>query len=276
MEQIRALTIAGSDATGGAGMAADLKTFEEYGLYGQVALTTIVTMDPNNNWAHRVTEIPLEIVSEQLETILASDMPISAMKTGMLGTPQIVELVSKTLDDYAFGAVVIDPVLVCKGTDEVLNPDTAESIRTLLLPKATVATPNLFEAGVMSGLGTLKDIEDMKAAAKKIHELGTKAVVVKGGKSLASDMAIDVYYDGESLEVLETPKIPHAHNHGAGCTFAAAITAGLARGMEPYDAVLRAKEFVTEAIAKGFAYNAFIGPVFHGAKRIETVGKLYE
>lgn len=276
MTTIRALTIAGSDATGGAGMAADLKTFEEYGLHGQVALTTIVTMDPNNNWAHRVSEIPLEVVSQQLETILASDLPIKAMKTGMLGTPEIVKLVSDTLDSYSFGAVVIDPVLVCKGTDEVLNPDTAESIRTLLLPKATVATPNLFEAGVMSGLGTITDVEGMKEAAKKIHELGTDAVVVKGGKSFESDMAIDVYYDGERLEVLETPKVKDANNHGAGCTFAAAITAGLALGMSNYEAVKNAKEFVTAAIEHGFVYNKFIGPVFHGALRIEKLGSLHE
>ena len=177
---IRVLTVAGSDASGGAGMAADMHTFEEYGTYGQVALTTVVTMD-KAQWNHHVYELPLDLVKAQFETILASDVPIKAMKTGM-GTPDIVKLVSDVIQQNDFGNVVIDPVLVCKGTDEVLNPDTANSIRDLLLPHATVATPNLFEAGAMAGIGRVESIEDMKEAARRIHELGTRYVVVKVAK----------------------------------------------------------------------------------------------
>lgn len=272
-EVIRTLTIAGTDATGGAGMAADLKTFEEYGTYGQVALTTIVTMDPNNNWAHRVHEIALEVVAEQLETILASDAPIHAMKTGMLGTPQIVKLVAETLQQHTIPNIVIDPVLVCKGTDEVLNPDTADSIRTLLLPMATVTTPNLFEAGVMANLKTPQSIDEMKSCAKRIHEQGCKYVVIKGGKNFSGDKAIDLFYDGTEFDVLEVDKVASASNHGAGCSFAAAITAGLALGLDAHSSVVKAKEYVRRAIAKGFRYNEFIGPVFLPQYRLEQQGR---
>lgn len=265
---VRTLTIAGTDASGGAGMAADLKTFEEFGTYGQVALTTIVTMDPNNNWAHRVNEINLDIVKEQLETILASDKPIAAMKTGMLGTPEIVKLVSDTLEAYPFGAVVIDPVLVCKGTDEVLNPDTADSIRKLLVPKATVVTPNLFEAGVLAQMSTPKNMDEMKEAAKKIYDLGCPHVVIKGGKAIPGDTATDLYYDGLNFEILEHPKAPNAYNHGAGCSFAAAITASLALGRTPQESIRLAKTYVAEAIEGGFQYNDHIGPVFLPAYRL--------
>lgn len=268
----RALTIAGSDASGGAGMAADLTTFEEYGIYGQVALTTVVSMDAES-WNHRVHELPEALVRDQLETILACDHPLTAIKTGMLGSPAIVRLVREIIDAQPGARTVIDPVLVCKGTDEVLNPDTADAIREHLLPAATVATPNLFEAGVMSGLGILKTIDDLKAACGAIHALGARYVVVKGGKALDGNDAIDVFYDGEQFEVLSEPKVPGANNHGAGCTFAAAVAAGLALGMDAREAVIKAKTYVTAAIRGGFAYNRFVGPVFRPSLRLTRQGR---
>ncbi|HHX36877.1 MAG TPA: bifunctional hydroxymethylpyrimidine kinase/phosphomethylpyrimidine kinase [Clostridiaceae bacterium] len=271
---IRVLTVAGSDASGGAGMAADMHTFEEYGTYGQVALTTVVTMD-KEKWNHHVHELPLDLVKSQFDTILASDVPIRAMKTGMLGTPEIVKLVSDVIQNNVFENVVIDPVLVCKGTDEVLNPDTADSIKHLLLPYATVATPNLFEAGVMSGLGHITTLEDMKEAARQIHDLGTEHIVIKGGKAMAGDEAIDLYYDGEEFTLLSEPKISSPNNHGAGCTFAAAITAGLGLGMNPREAVVTAKKYVTAAIRNGFTYNRFVGPVFRPGYRLEKQGRCF-
>lgn len=265
---IKTLTIAGSDSSGGAGIQADLKTFEEYGTYGLSALTTIVTMDPDRGWHHNVYPVDAAIVAEQLKTIFAGG-PVDAMKTGMLGSVEIVKVTEQALKNNKQTNVVIDPVMVCKGEDEVLNPESADAIRDLLLPLATVATPNLFEAGVLSGLGKLTTLDQMKEAARLIHQLGTQNVVVKGGKALGGDKAIDIFFDGSEYLVLETMKIEPAHNHGAGCTFAAAITGGLANGLPVKDAVVKAKDFVSAAIRNGYAFNEYVGPVFHGGYRLE-------
>lgn len=265
---IKTLTIAGSDSSGGAGIQADLKTFEEYGTYGFSALTTIVTMDPDNGWHHNVYPVDAALVAEQLKTVFAGG-PVDAMKTGMLGSVDIVRVAEQAIKDNKQTNVVIDPVMVCKGEDEVLNPESAEAIRDLLLPLATVITPNLFEAGVLSGLGKLGSIEDMKEAARRIHELGAQNVVVKGGKALDGEQAIDVFFDGTDFTVLESAKIEPAHNHGAGCTFAAAIAGGLANGLSVREAVAKAKDFVSAAIRNGYPFNQYVGPVFHGGYRLE-------
>lgn len=261
------LTIAGNDASGGAGIAADLKTFAEYGTYGIASLTAIATMDPDNNWRHNVTAIDAEVVREQLKTATAGPK-INALKTGMLPNVPIIEVIAESIRENNLENIVIDPVMVCKGEDEVLNPENADALRDILTPMATVATPNLFEAGQLSGLGTLTDLDGMKEAAKIIHESGAKNVVVKGGKALEGNKAVDLFYDGSEFTVLETEKVEPATHHGAGCTFAAAITAGLAKGLEPKEAVLKAKDFVTEAIRGGFEYNQFVGPVFHSGYRL--------
>lgn len=268
MSNIRkTLTIAGSDSSGGAGIQADLKTFEEYGTYGFSALTTIVTMDPDNGWRHSVYPVSADIVAEQLKTIFAGG-PVDAMKTGMLGSVEIVQAVEKALVQYKQHNVVIDPVMVCKGEDEVLNGDSIEAIKSLLLPLAEVTTPNLFEAGVLSGLGPITTVEGMKEAARIIRGLGTKNIVIKGGKALGGDNAVDLLYDGDQFYLYETPKIEPAYNHGAGCTFAAAVTAGLANGLPVREAVAKAKDFVTAAIRGGYALNQYVGPVFHAAYRV--------
>ncbi|WP_152398176.1 pyridoxine/pyridoxal/pyridoxamine kinase [Paenibacillus cellulositrophicus] len=264
---MKTLTIAGSDSSGGAGIQADLKTFEEYGTYGFSALTTIVTMDPDNGWHHNVYPVDSALVAEQLKTVFAGG-PVDAMKTGMLGSVDIVRVAEQAIKSNQQKNVVIDPVMVCKGEDEVLNPESAEAIRDLLLPLATVVTPNLFEAGVLSGMGKLTSIEEMKEAARKIHGLGAQNVVVKGGKALGGDRAIDVFFDGKDFTVLETDKIEPAYNHGAGCTFAAAITGGLANGLSVAEAVAKAKDFVSAAIRSGYQFNEYVGPVFHGGYRL--------
>ncbi|MET3544194.1 pyridoxine kinase [Paenibacillus favisporus] len=264
---MKTLTIAGSDSSGGAGIQADLKTFEEYGTYGFSALTTIVTMDPDNGWHHNVYPVDSALVAEQLKTVFAGG-PVDAMKTGMLGSVDIVRVAEQAIKSNQQKNVVIDPVMVCKGEDEVLNPESADAIRDLLLPLATVVTPNLFEAGVLSGLGKLTSIEEMKEAARKIHGLGAQNVVVKGGKALGGDRAIDVFFDGKDFTVLETDKIEPAYNHGAGCTFAAAITGGLANGLSVAEAVAKAKDFVSAAIRSGYQFNEYVGPVFHGGYRL--------
>ena len=268
MKIAKTLTIAGSDASGGAGIEADLKTFTEYGTFGLAVITTIATMDPKNNWKHNVTTLSTDVVKEQLETALAGSEQVDAMKTGMIGSVEIVELIRDTIDKYNLKNIVIDPVLACKGEADLLNPETAEAIKKYLLPISTIATPNLIEAGIFSGLGKLNTIDDIKKAAKIIHDLGAEHVVIKGGKAVEGDKAIDVYYDGEEFLLLEADKIPPAHNHGAGCTFAAAITSGLAVGLSPKEAVVKAKEFVTKAIECGIQFNEFVGPVYHSALRL--------
>ncbi|WP_223595242.1 pyridoxine/pyridoxal/pyridoxamine kinase [Neobacillus bataviensis] len=262
----KVLTIAGSDSSGGAGIQADLKTFQELGVYGMTALTCIVTMDPKNHWHHEVFPIDVNILEKQLETILS--VGIDAMKTGMLGTVEIIELAARKMDEHKLGRVVIDPVMVCKGEDEVLNPETADAMRELLLPRAFVVTPNLFEAGQLARTGTPRTLDDMKNAAVKIHDLGAKHVLIKGGSKLQSEeKSIDLLYDGKDFKIYESPKIETTFTHGAGCTNSSAVTAGLAKGLSVYEAVDVAKQFVSAGIQQGFRLNEYVGPTWHGAYR---------
>ncbi|OIK12511.1 pyridoxine/pyridoxal/pyridoxamine kinase [Bacillus sp. MUM 13] len=271
MTMKKALSIAGSDASGGAGIQADLKTFQELGVYGMTALTVIATMDPKDNWNHKVFTQDIDALKAQLDTILSTG--IDSMKTGMLGTVETIELAARTIDVNQLKNVVIDPVMVCKGTDEVLNPETAVALREVLVPRATVVTPNLFEAWQLSQTGPIKTVDDMKKAAEKIHELGAQYVLIKGGSKLEHEKAIDLLYDGKEFEILESEKIETAYTHGAGCTYSAAITAELAKGKSVKEAIYTAKEFVSEAIRHSWKLNQYVGPVMHGAYRSYGAGR---
>ncbi|MCC4221056.1 bifunctional hydroxymethylpyrimidine kinase/phosphomethylpyrimidine kinase [Staphylococcus saprophyticus] len=265
----KTLTIAGSDTSAGAGMQADLKTFQELGTYGIVALTSIVTMD-KKSWSHDVTPIPFDVFEKQLETAIS--IGPDAVKTGMLGTQEIIKRAGDAYVESGADYFVVDPVMVCKGENEVLNPGNTDAMIEYLLPKATVVTPNLFEAGQLANLGTLKSIEDMKKAAEVIHEQGAKHVIIKGGKALDQDKSYDLYYDGQKFYQLTTDMFQQSYNHGAGCTFAAATTAYLANGKSPREAVIAAKAFVASAIKNGWKMNDFVGPVDHGAyNRVEHI-----
>lgn len=257
----KVLTIAGSDTSGGAGIQADLKTFQELGVYGMTALTTVVTMDPKNHWHHEVFPQPVELVEKQLETVLS--VGIDAMKTGMLGTVEIIELSARKIDEHKLDRVVIDPVMVCKGEDEVLMPENTDAMRELLLPRATVVTPNLFEAWQLAQTGPIRTIDDMKEAAVKIHDLGAKNVMIKGGNKLNHEKAVDLLYDGKDFTLFESEKVETSFTHGAGCTFASAITAQLAKGKTVPEALEVAKGFITEAIKHGFRLNEYVGPTTH-------------
>lgn len=259
----KTLTIAGSDTSGGAGMQADLKAFQEHGTYGMVALTVVVTMDPKN-WSHSVTPLPTALLQSQIDTALSTG--VDAIKTGMLSTEEIIQIASKAIQTSGTKNIVIDPVMVCKGDDEVLNPGNTTAMVNYLLPYAAVVTPNLFEAGQLAGMPTPKTIEDMQLAATKIYALGAKNVVIKGGKALAHDKAVDLFFNGTEFKLLETEKVASTYNHGAGCTFAASICANLANGLSVEEAVIEAKEFVSAAIKHGWALNDHVGPVMHGAK----------
>lgn len=259
----KTLSLAGSDSSGGAGIQADLKTFQEHGVYGMTALTSIVTMDPDNHWSHGVYPIDVSIVEKQLNTIFS--VGIDAMKTGMLGSVDIIELGAKKMSEHGMVNYVLDPVMVCKGEDEVLQPENTDAMREFLLPRSIIATPNLFEAGQLAKTGPIRSIDEMKNAAQIIIDLGAKNVVIKGGVALPSEKAVDLFYDGKEFVLLENEKYETTYTHGAGCTFAAAITANLANGKSVKDAVSHAKDFVSAAIAHGWKLNQYVGPVKHGA-----------
>ena len=263
----KAMTIAGSDTSGGAGMAADLKTFEELNVYGMMALTVIVAQNPHNNWDHEIYPIDIKIVEKQLETILAG-IGIDAMKTGMLGSAELVELVARTIDRFQLRNVVIDPVMVCKGIDTIMVPDAAAAIKELLIKRADVITPNTLEAAYLADMPQVKSLEEIKEAAGKIKELGAKYVVIKGGERMENDEAIDVLYDGKEYTEMAVKKIYPSYNHGAGCTYSAAITAGLANGMTVPEAVQQAKSFITAALQHSFVLNKFSGCTNHTAFRL--------
>jgi len=262
----KALTIAGSDTSGGAGIQADIKTFQELGVYGMTALTVIVSMDPHNNWAHQVFPVELGTLKAQLETVIAG-IGIDAMKTGMLPTAEIIETVAATVTKHNLKNVVVDPVMVCKGTGEPVNPGNTVSFIKHLVPAACVVTPNIFEASQLSGMTSINTLDDMKEAAKIISETGVEYVVIKGGKAIETKNAVDIMFDGRDFDLLESEKIQTDNIHGAGCTFSAAITAELAKGANVRDAIFTAKEFITEAIKNSFRLNQFVGPTNHGAYR---------
>ena len=271
----KVLTIAGSDSTGGAGLEADLKTFEEYGVFGFASITSIVTMDPKTGWSHEVTELPAELLLKQLISAFAGS-GMAALKTGMMGNDANILAAVDFLDKQQVENVVVDPVIACKGTAQILQPEVVTAIKKYLLPLATITTPNLVEAGILAELGDLTNLTDMKKAARAIWQQGAKNVVIKGGHRLGSDKAIDLFYDGAEFVTFENELYQTDFNHGAGCTFAAAVTAGLAKGAPMRRAVAMAKQFVAAAIKEGMQINPYVGHVWHGAynkaqKRMEVI-----
>lgn len=258
----KVLTIAGSDTSGGAGIQADLKTFEERGVYGMNVLTVIVAMDPENNWAHKVFPIDIDVIKEQLKTALKG-VGIDGLKTGMLPTVEIIEKVGKILGEVKTPVIVIDPVMVCKGTTEALFPENTIAMQKYLLPKATVVTPNLFEASQLAGVPPITSMEELKEAAKRIHTYGSKYVIIKGGRTFSKDKAIDVLYDGNKFQVFESELIATTYNHGAGCSFAACMTAELTKGASIEEALKTTKKLITEALRASFPLNEYVGPLYH-------------
>ena len=223
-------------------------------------------MDPDQGWKHSVYTIPIDVLKDQLKTAISTG--IDALKTGMLPNEEVIQVAAEGIQASGTNNVVIDPVMVCKGEDEVLNPGNVDAMIRYLLPLALVTTPNLFEAGQLAGMKTPKTIDEMKTAAEKIHALGAKNVVIKGGRSLGTEKALDLFFDGNKFYALETDPIATSYNHGAGCTFAASITANLANGLSVKDAVVASKAFVSAAIQHGWKLNQYVGPVMHGAKNV--------
>lgn len=242
-----AYVIAGSEATGGAGIQADLKTFQRLGAYGLGALTCIVSFDPKNNWGHRFVPVDPQVIADQIEAATSAH-ELDVVKLGMMGTPVTIDTVATALKQQPWRHIVLDPVLICKGQEPGDALDTDNALKEKLLPLATVITPNHFEAVTLSGMESITSVEDLTEAARRIHALGPKFVVVKGGMELPGPDAVDVFFDGENVEIFSAPKIGEHRVSGAGCTFAAAITAELAKGAQVRDAVATAKELVTQGI----------------------------
>ncbi|MFW0179373.1 hydroxymethylpyrimidine/phosphomethylpyrimidine kinase [Rothia sp. P7208] len=251
-----ALTIAGNEATGGAGAQADLKTFQALGVYGSLALTCIVSFDPKNDWAHRFVPVDAQTVHDQLEVVHAT-YNLDAVKIGMLGTVPTIETVARFLEEHTPKNLVLDPVLICKGQEPGAALDIDNALKEKILPLATFVTPNHFESMSLSGMDSITTVKELEQAARIIHEKSGATVLAKGSIRLEGDNAVDVYYDGNTLEVLETPKIDDgAVVAGAGCTLATAITGYLAQGKTPLEAAQQAKKFVSAGIAERVRSNA--------------------
>ena len=250
----RILTIAGSDSGGGAGIQADLKAITLLGGYGMGVITALTAQ--NTVGVQGIYEIPARFVEKQIDSVL-SDIGADAIKTGMLMNGEIVEVVSKKIRKYGVKKVVVDPVMVAKSGDLLLRKDAQDILAKMLIPLATVVTPNLLEASVLAGL-KVNSLEEMKKAARRIYELGTRYVVVKGGH--LKGMAIDLLYDGKKFMEMEGPRIETKNTHGTGCIFASAIATLLARGDTVPEAVRRAKTFTTMAIQSGLNLGKGYGP----------------
>lgn len=259
-----AYTIAGSEATGGAGFQVDLKTFQQLGVYGSGALTCIVSFDPKNNWGHRFVPVDPQVIRDQIEAALNSQ-DIDTVKIGMLGHPATIDAVADGLASQDWKNIVLDPVLICKGQEPGAALDTDTALREKILPLATVATPNYFEACTLSGMDKLETVEDLTEAARRISEQGPQYVVVKGGIDFPGPDAIDVLWDGEKATVYSEPKIGEERVSGAGCTLAAAITAELAKGADIHDAVKVAKAVVTQGINARVSAHTPFDTVWQGA-----------
>ena len=242
-----ALTIAGSETSGGAGAQTDLKTFHQLDTFGTPALTCIVSFDPKNDWAHRFVPVDPQVIRDQIEATTAVH-DIDTVKIGMLGTPTTIDTVAEAVAERSFRHVVLDPVLICKGQEPGAALDTDNALKEKILPLATFVTPNHFEALSLSGMESIETVEDLTEAAKRIHDAYDVVVLAKGGVVLDGPDAVDVFYDGEQVVELRSAKIGEHRVSGAGCTLAAAVTAELAKGATPLQAAQVAKDVVTSSI----------------------------
>jgi hydroxymethylpyrimidine/phosphomethylpyrimidine kinase len=264
----RVLTIAGSDSGGGAGIQADLKTFLAHGVHGMSAITAVTVQ--NSVGVQGFYELEPRAVFEQIESV-ATDIGVDATKTGMLASAAIIEAVADASERFSLPNLVVDPVAASKHGDPLLRPEAVAALRERLLPLATVVTPNLGEVALLSGV-EVRDRGDLLPAARAVHELGPRWVLVKGGH-LPGDLAVDLLYDGRDALELTAPRIPTPHTHGTGCTLASAIAANLADGLEVVAAVEAAKRYLSGAVAGGFPLGKGIGPTDH-AWRFRAAGLL--
>jgi hydroxymethylpyrimidine/phosphomethylpyrimidine kinase len=253
-----ALTIAGSDSSGGAGIQADLKTFAAHGVYGMSAITAVTAQNTLGvvDWV----ALSADFVTAQIEAV-AEDIPVAAVKTGMLANAAIVEAVAAAIKSLDLPQLVVDPVMVAKGGDRLLDIEAVHAIRTELLPLAHVVTPNVPEAEVLAGMA-ITSVEDMQEAGKRIVGLGPGVVLVKGGH-LSGPESIDVAVTSTQVLEFKGPRFPTQHTHGTGCTLASAIAANLASGIGEMEAIAAAREYVEGAIRHAPGLGKGHGPLAH-------------
>src|SRR5919199_78869 len=254
-----ALSIAGSDSGGGAGIQADLKTFAFHCVHGTSALTCVTSQ--NTQGVTRVDALPAQAVVAQIEAVV-SDIGVQATKTGMLLNQEIIKAVAQAVKTFGLNTLVVDPVMVSRTGAQLIDNQAVECLQDFLIPLATIVTPNRYEAQILSGL-EINTLEDMQAAAQRIHQLGVSAVLVKGGGMTGNLRGVDVWFDGKELFTLTTEQVETSNTHGTGCTLSSAIAANLALGKDPLSAVRLAKDYVTTALNYALDIGQGTGPVGH-------------
>lgn len=255
----RALTIAGSDSGGCAGIQADLKTFGALGVHGMSAVTAITAQDTCR--VHEAFALPPRLVSLQIEAVV-EDIGVDAVKTGMLSSAAIIAAVAESIGRLQIRKLVVDPVMVSTGGDPLIQQEAVEVLKTLLLPLALAVTPNLHEAAFLVGRSLDTDAE-IRQAAEEIHSMGPAHVIIKGGHRLDTERATDVLFDGAEFHYFSGPRFNTRNTHGSGCTFAAALTAFLARGLNLSDALAEVKAYISEAIRHSLSLGHGHGPLGH-------------
>ncbi len=258
----RALTIAGSDSSGGAGIQADLKVFNSMGVYGMSAITALTAQ--NTMGVRRVDVMEKEMVQAQIDACL-EDIGADSVKTGMLANSQLVKIVRERISYYQVKNLVIDPVMISKTGVYLLEEEARNSLKEELLPLSHIITPNIFEAEELTGL-KVKTLAEMADAARALHELGASWVVIKGGH-LKGD-PLDLVYNGKEFFELTGKRVVTKNTHGTGCSYSAAITAGLAQGLAPMEAIKQAKKFIEWGIANSHEVGSGYGPTNHFYYRI--------
>ena len=255
------LTIAGSDPSGGAGIQADLKTFSALGTFGTSVITALTAQSTQG--VSNVHPLPLAFIQQQLDTLLA-DVQIDSVKIGMIASTGLAKLIADTVQNHELTRLVVDPVMVAKGGDRLVDDAAVNGVRDHLLPLATIITPNIHEAGALLNAPSPTDVHGMESAAISLHALGPKYVLVTGG-ALQLPNSVDVLYDGEVLVTLESPRIQTRNTHGTGCTLSSAIAALLPSSADVPQAVTVAKHYVSAALAASdqLSVGSGIGPVHH-------------
>lgn len=256
-----AVTIAGSDSSGGAGIQADLKTFSALGAYGASVITALTAQ--NTLGVHAIHDVPADFVRAQIDSVF-SDLAVRAVKIGMLSQPDVIETVAEGLDDYGIENIVLDPVMVATSGDALITEEAVEVLRAVLIPRALIITPNLAEAARLLETAQAEDEEDMAEQAAALLELGPRAVLLKGGHGKGAE-SVDIYFDGEEPVRLASPRVASANTHGTGCTLSSAIAAGLSHGLDLLRVVAHSKAYVTQAIAESgrLVVGTGHGPVHH-------------
>lgn len=261
MSVAQALTIAGADNGGGAGIQADLKTFQELGVYGMTVITAIAAQ--NTTGVQGVFPISYAGIAQQLDST-GADFEPRAVKTGMLYNAEIIHLVATKWRQYGWSNLVIDPVMVAKGGAPLLQQEAVQALIQELLPHALITTPNIPEAELLTGM-SISRLSEREEAAKQLVQMGTTYALIKGGHDAGSSMVVDVLYDGQAFHYLENRRVMTRHTHGTGCTYSAAITAELAKGSAVVDAVTTARAFIQAAIEDELGIGAGHGPTNHFA-----------